>query len=177
MGNRRFNIVILRDNLRRGFFANAGHAGDIIGRIPHQCLHINKFGRCHAIFRLHIRRVIILCFRASALRFGNPHLEGFPCQLQKVSVPRNHNRHNAVFLRQSGKRPQNIVRLKALLLKNRDVHGLQYLLQKGHLFAQFLRHTLSGSLVAVKGSVAEGGRMQIKRHRQIIGLLLIQKLK
>ena len=75
-----------------------------------------------------------------------------------------YNRHNAVFLRQSGKRPQNIVRLKALLLENRDVHGLQYLLQKGHLFAQFLRHTLSGSLVAVKGSVAEGGRMQIKSN-------------
>ena len=81
------------------------------------------------------------------------------------------------FLRQSGKRPQNIVRLKALLLENRDVHGLQHLLQKGHLFAQLLRHALSGSLVAVKGSVAEGRRVQIKRHRQIIGLLLIQKLK
>ncbi len=158
-------------------FSHLGHPGNIVGGISHQRLQFNKLLRRHLVQGFHILRVIVLNLRPPHPGLGNPDFDTLRGNLQQIPVPGYQGHLHPPSLRLFGQSPQNIVRLQARLFHNGDFHGLKHFLHHRYLLPQFLRHGLAGALVRLIHLMAEGGRMHVKGHRQIIRMFLLQDLE
>ena len=98
-------------------------------------------------------------------------------QLQGVLVPGDDHRVPPLLPVPPRHGAQQVVRLPALQLAAADVHGVQHVLQHRHLNGQLLRHPLALGLVLGKRLMPEGGRPHVERHRQPLGLFLVQQLE
>ena len=69
------------------FLPDGRHARYIVRGIPHKGLHINEFLRRHLILPQHILREIVLNLSHAPAGSGDPYLNVFISQLQKIPVP------------------------------------------------------------------------------------------
>ena len=75
------NASILSDQRSRCFFSNSRHTRNIVCRIPHQRLDIDKLDWRHLIFFLYLSGIVILDLRACALCFRDTDLNMIRCKL------------------------------------------------------------------------------------------------
>ena len=120
--------------------------------------------------------------RRHILGGGLPHAGGHQLdhgvvrnELEAVLVTGDRHAVPSRRLTLAGDGADEIVGLVARQLVSGDAHGVQQLLEKGHLLRQLLRHSLALGLVALVGEVAEGGFPAVKGDAQGLGLLLLQK--
>ena len=144
----------LADELERRLFADAGDAGDVIGRIAHEGLHIDDLGRRIAVFGFHDS------WRNSQ-HVGDPFLGQIDrhvvCdQLQGVAVARDDGDGIAISCRAAGQGTDDVVPFIAFLFEDANTQAGQDFTDQGELGPQVIWGRLASSLVAVKQVVAEG---------------------
>ena len=142
---------------QRRLFADARHAGDVVGRVAHQAFDLDQLGRGHAVFfadgsLVHRQRLAV---------GGQQHGGGVVHQLQAVPVAGGQQGRATAGLVGGGQRAQNVVGLPAGLAHLGKAQIGQQGLQHRHLLGQFGRHPLAGGLVTVVGVVAEGGGLLV----------------
>ena len=150
------HAVIPPDQIQRGFFADARHAGDVVAGVAHQRLEVDHADGVEAVLlpeALH-RVVDGLGLAHAGLdvqypRFVRDELEG-------VLVPGGDDALVPRFLAEAGDAAQQVVGLEALALHAEDAHGVQHILEDGHLHCQLLRHALALGLVALVLLMPEG---------------------
>ena len=96
-------------------------------------------------------------------------------QLQAVLVPGDGHAFPPCGLALPGDGADEVVGLVARKLVPGDVHGVQHLLEDGHLDGKLLGHPLALGLVAVVGKVAEGGLPPVEGDAQGVGRLLLRQ--
>ena len=167
----------MQHQLRGRLFPDLWHARNIIRRISHQSLQINKLLRRNLIPRFHIPGIVVLHFCPAAFGLGNPNLNMLRCNLQKVPVPGNKSHFHAFPFGPRRQRSEDIVGLQPGLLHNTDAHRLKHLFHDRNLLPQLLRHRFSCSFIFLINFMPKGRRMHIKSHGQIIRFFLFQNLE
>ena len=114
MGIDIFDGVILLDKGQSAFFANAGHAGNVIGGIAHQGLDLDHFPGRHAVLFANGGGVHYLINGALRGSLGQNYADAVGDELQGVPVAGADKDGVAVFLPLPGQAAQDIVRLVAL---------------------------------------------------------------
>ena len=163
----------LRNQRQRGFFADAGHAGDVVRRIAHQALDVDELRRLDAVLLADGGGV-----HEDGLFVGRQ--QNRRCivhKLQAVAVTGSQQRRAARGLARCGQRAENIVGLPARLADLHKAKVGQQLLQNRHLLGQLLGHAVAGGLVAVVGGVAERRRALIPRDGDGVGLVRRQQVE
>ena len=161
------------DQRQCGFLADAGHAGDVVRRIAHQALDVDKLWRLDAVLLADGGRV-----HGDGLFVGRQ--QNRRCivhKLQAVAVTGSQQRRAARGLARCGQRAENIVGLPARLADLHKAKVGQQLLQNRHLLGQLLGHAVAGGLVAVVGGVAERRRALIPRDGDGVGLVRRQQVE
>ena len=160
-----------------GLLAHSRHSRNVIRRVPHERLHINKFRRRDPVSLLHVRGKIIRHLGPALLRPGNPDLHMLGGKLQRIPIPGNDGHLHPLLLTGPGNGPQQVVRFQPRLLHDLNPHGLKHFLDHRNLLTQLLRHGLSGTLVVRVHLMPEGRRVDVKCDRQVFRLFLIQNLE
>ena len=157
----------------RGLGTHPGHAGDVVGGIPHQGLQVNQFLRLESV--LCPEPFFIVHGRVGLAGLGDHqlHMDVFIDQLQTVPVAGDNDALPALFRADSPYGADHVIGLPALAFVDGDVHGPEHILHNGHLHGKLLGHSLPGGLVAVEAQMAEGGPMEVKGHAYRLGLLLL----
>ena len=152
---------------RGGFRPDAGHAGNVVNLIPHQRHEVDHPVRRHAVALLHG----LLIHDEPVVVVWVVDFHPRPHQLQHILVAR-HQKH--LHLGAGNPAPngrQEILRLIALPLEDRDAQRPQQLLDDGQLRDERVRHGFALDLVALEPLVAERGLPRIEGDRQRVGLL------
>ena len=139
---------------QRGLFADARHAGDVVGRIAHQALDFDELQRLHTVFFADRRRVHDKRLAVGREQHGRLVVH----QLQAVAVAGRQQRRAARARAGGGQRAQDVVGLPPGLAHLHKAEVVQQLLDHRQLLGQFLRHAVAGGLVTVVGFVAESRR-------------------
>ena len=168
--------MIFHNQFCGSLFPHFGNAGNIICRITHQCLQVDKFRGCDLVFLLHIPCIIIFYFRFSHPCLWNTDFYMIRCNLQQIPVPGYQGHLHAFRFAAFCHGPQNIVCFIARKLHNMNVHGRKKLFQYRNLLSKFLGHRLSGSLVCIIHLMTKCRCMDIKSHCQIGRFFLLQNL-
>ena len=99
----------------------------------------------------------------------------FRDELEGVLVPGDEAAVIPRLLADAGHGAQKVVRLPARQLVPADAHGVEDLLQNGHLDLQLLGHALAGGLIGGAQLVAEGWGVDVEGHADAVGLLLVHE--
>ena len=165
-------------NQRNGsLLADLRHTRYVVRGIAHERFDINKLPRRHPVGRLDILRIIVLNCGLPHAGLRNPDPGALRRNLQQIPVSGDQADLHAPALRFAGQRAQNVIRLKPRLLPHCDTHGGQHFLDQRHLLPQLVRHRMARSLVIRIIFMAEGRRVDVKSHRQIVRLLLLQNFE
>ena len=158
-----------------GLFAHAGHAGDVVGAVAHERLEIDHPPGLKAVFLPEALRGIKdgLRLAHASLDVADRGLVAY--KLQAVLVAGDDHAVPALFFTNRGRRAEDVVRLVALPLVTPYAHVVQQLFQQRHLHRELLRHALALGLVALVGSVAEGGRLEVEADAERVRFLLVQQ--
>ena len=158
-----------------GLFADAPHAGDVVGRIAHQALHLDELPRLDAVLFLDGGHIHGHGLAAAQRRGSQQHGGGLAYQLQAVAVSRGKEAVVLPGVTGSGQRAEDVVGLPAFGGDLPVAEVGQELLQHRHLLGQLVGHPVAGGLVAVVHLVAEGGGFEVERHGDLVrGALLEQ---
>ena len=168
---------VIHDELGRRLLSHFRNTGDVVGAVAHERFDINKCLRRYTVFFEDILRVIVFCQSLSLFGLGDPDADVIRRALKKVPVARHKCNLHAFFLTAPCKRAQDIIRLQARLFPYLYAHGLKDLLDQRDLFPQFGRHRLARPLVLLVDLMAESWRVDIKRHSEIVCLLLVEYLE
>ena len=151
------------NQLECAFFADARHAGDVVGLVTHDGLDVHKLlgryavmldeGRTVKVDRLGIRR--------------QQHRDVVPDQLERVAVSGEDVGRLARVGRGVCQCADEVVGFKALLFDDGEAHGAQHLLGGGKLLEQLGRRRAAARLVVGVHLVAEGRRFQVKGNRGV----------
>ena len=171
------NGVKFRDDLCRCLLTHTRNSRDVIRRITHQCLHIDKFRWCNEIPCFHILRIIILNFSSFFLRLRNPDHRRVRSQLQKIPVPGNDPHIESLLLHRQRYSADQIIRFEAFQRHQRDIHSPQDILHHRDLLPQLLGHRASRPLVGIVHLMAERRSMEIEGDSEILRLFFIKYSK
>ena len=155
-----------------GLRSHPGYAGNVVRAVAHQSLEIHQPRRRKAVFRFKYLRRIIQRRCLPALRADKFDRHMRIDQLQAVAVSCQDDAVPVLFAARGRYRPDDIVRLPALTLVNRDIHRSKDLLHDRHLHGKLLRHPVPRRLVAFILQVAEGRPVQIEGNTERIRLFL-----
>ncbi len=153
-----------------GLFADALHAGDVVGRVAHQTLDLDQLQGLDAVFLPDGIRVHGDRFAAAHGAGGQQHRGGVADQLQAVTV--SGGQIAVIFPGGAGggQGAQDVIGFPALGGDLPVTQVGEQLFEDGHLLGQLVGHGLPGGLVAVVHLVPEGGGPQVERHGHFIGL-------
>ena len=170
-----FQRAVLGDQLRRGFFAHAGHAGNVVGAVAHQSLHVDHLRGRYTVLLLNPRG-------RHALRFGDALFRiqdgrALARQLIAVAVAGDNQAVHAGFLAQAADGAQNVVGLVAAQAQLGDVHAFENFARRRNLRAHFLRRGRAAGLVGLVAQVPEGGGVLVEGHGAIGRLFLREHLE
>ena len=165
------------DEVQGGLFAHAGHAGDVVGGVAHQALHLDELFGLHAVFFLHGGLVHHHRLAAAHPGGGQQHRHVPVHQLQAVPVAGGDEAVVPPGRGGGGEGAQQVVRFVAFQADHGKAQVRQQLFQHRHLVRQLLGHAVAGGLVAVEHLVAEGGGLQVKGHRHLVGVVVPQKVQ
>ena len=157
------------DQRQGGLFTDAGHTGDIVRAVAHQCLDLDQFPGGDTVLFPDLLHAIEGALRAAHFGGGQPHGGGIAHQLQAVPVTGGDDALVAGVFAQAGQGAQNIVGLVPLTGHHRVAQLVQQLLEVGQLHGQFVRHTVAAGLVPGVELVPEGGAFEVKGKGDRIG--------
>ena len=165
-----FERAVFFDELLRGLFAHAGNAGDVVGGIAHQPLHVDELrGREVPLASDKVGRDALGVLDALlGVEYGGARAG----ELESVAVAGDDQAVDALLLALEGERAQQIVGLVALQFDDADVHFVQNVVDRAKLRAQLVGRGRAAGLVRVIFDMAEGRRVQIKCHGAQIGLFI-----
>ena len=165
-----FERAVFFDELLRGLFAHAGNAGNVVGSIAHQPLHVDELrGREIPAAADKIGRDALgvldalLCVEYGRVRAG---------ELERVAVAGDDQAVDALLFALERERAQQIVGLVALQFDDAYVHFVQHIVDCGKLSAQFVGRGRAAGLVGVIFDMTERRRVQIERHGAQVGLFV-----
>ena len=147
---KRFQIAIFDDQLRRGLDADPGHTRHVVGGIPRQRLHLDHLLRRHAEFLDHLR------YADAAVLHGVVHGDAVGHQLHQVLVGGNDGRGGAALAGQPHIGRDQIVGLEAGLLEAGQVEGADGFANQRELRDQVIGRRRPVRLVIGIKLVAEG---------------------
>ncbi len=145
-----FEVAIFGDQLRRGLDADAGNAGNVVGGIAGQRLHLDHLLRRHAEFLDH------LGYADAAILHGVVHDDAVGDELHQVLVGGHDGRGRAPFAGQPRIGRDQVVGLEAGLLQAGQVEGAHRLANEGELGNEVVRRRRPVCLVLRIDLVAEG---------------------
>ena len=156
-----------------GLFADACHAGDVVGGVAHEGLEVDHVDGVEAV-------LLPKRLRGHVLRGGLAHAGGHQLdlgavgdELEGVLVAGDDGAVPVCRLAFAGDGADEVVRLPACQLVAGDVQRVQHFLHHRHLHPQFFRHGLSGGLVGGVGGMAEGGGVDVKGDADGVGPFLV----
>ena len=155
--------------------ADAGHAGDVVGRVAHQRFEVDHFERVEAVLLPEQGGVVL-----GRLGLAHPGFDEYDVaivrdELEGVAVAGHEEGLIALLLADAGHGAEEVVGLPAGQLIAADAHRVQRLLEKRHLYAQLLGHGLSRGLVRVAQLMAERRGVYVERDAYAVGLPLVEK--
>ena len=171
--NSSFNCMIFAYNFLGCFRSDARYTRNIIGCIAHKPLHFYKFRRCYTVKLLNAVSIIIFncCFTGLCLRYPDKNL--ICCKLKQIAVTWKYSNLISFFICFSGKCTDNIISFITALLNGSDAHEPQKLLNHRKLFAKFIIHAFSCTLIFWIHKVPECRLMNIKSNGYVSRLFLI----
>ena len=167
--------------LGRALVADAGHAGNIVRRVALQRLEVDQLTRLQPVFLPeHVfvvddvadDKLAVGLFTAHAkldLRLGRQ-------QLQDVAVAADDANVDVLLFGLCHRRTDQVVGLVAVHHQDGDIERLDQLVNARHLLRQVIRHLVARAFVLAVQHVAPAQAV-VKRHRQIIGLILAQDVE
>ena len=156
------------DKIERRLLADAGDAGDIVGTIAHQRLHVDDLTGLIADQLFKMRGIQLQKFTDA--RLGEIDGGALVHQLIGVAVAGD---DDAVRIRKAvRKRTHEVVRLVAFLFAYADAHGAEQFFQHPHLHGEIVGHRLARRLIPVVQLMAEGRRLQVEGHDQLVRILV-----
>ena len=173
-GQQRIEIAVLLDQLRRRLDADARHAGDVVGRIAGQRLHVDDlFGR-HAELLDHLVAADLLALH------GVEHDDAGPHELHQVLVGGDDGHVAAGIDDLARVAGDEVVRLEAVLLDAGDVERLHGVADERELRDELIRRRRTVRLVVLVDLLAEGLLRRVEDDgemgRCLGGLRLAQEL-
>ena len=135
--------------LRRRLRADAGHAGDVVGRIAHQPQEVDELLGAHAVALPHLIGAVHRDVGDALLRGDDA--RQLARQLVGILVAGHEQGLEAQRLVAGGDGAQDVVALPTRHLHHGDGHGLKQLLHHGKLHAQLLVHGRALGLVLLEG--------------------------
>ena len=165
--------MVLLNKPQRGLFAYSGNSRDIIGAVAHKGLDLQHFPGRNAVDLGYLRRSV----NDVLLVGGEPYRHLVGDKLEAVAVSRGDGALSALRFSGVGERSDDVVRFVALLLHDGDSKRGEYLLDYRHLRTQLVWHCVAGALVVRIHLVPERRRMQVERHCDAVGSLLLHQLE
>ena len=175
-GEERVEVAELADHLRSGLLADAGDARDVVGRVALERLVVDH------LIGTQPESLVDPCdvvhHGVLDAGSGRHQSDARGHELEHVEVD-GHDRGFEVVARVEllGDRPDNVVRLVALHLVDRDPEGLDDLANLRELVAQVVGHLRPRRLVLGVLLVPEGWPGQVERDREVVGLEILQAAK
>ena len=161
--------------LRGRLVADAGHAGDVVGRVALEAQEVDELVGAHAVALLHLGRAVDGHVGDALLRGDDARLVAG--QLVGVLVARHEQRLVSQLLVACGHRAQDVVTLPALDAHDGHVHGLEQLLDDGELHLQVVVHGRALRLVLLERFHAEGGAARVERADDGVGAGHVDELE
>ena len=174
MGIGILNGLICHDKIGCCFLSNPRHTRYIIGRISHQCFHINKFFRRYLIPFFHICGIIVFNLRATPFCLRYTDFNMFRSKLQQISVSGYDYNFQSFGFTTFSDSSQQIIGFVTCLFHCHDTHGMKNLFHQRHLLPQLRSHRLSRTFISVKHFVAERRCMNVKCNSKIIWFFFFQ---
>ena len=170
-----FERPVLLQQLGRGLLADAGHAGDVVGRVALEPQEVGHLRRRDAVALRHLGRAVDGHVGDAFLRGDDARLVAG--QLVGVLVARHQQRLVAQLLVAPGHGAQDVVAFPSLHAHDRHVHGLQQLLDDGELHLQVVVHGRTLCLVLLEGLRAERRAACVERADDGIGVRDVDELE
>ena len=173
MGVNPVQTAEFRQQLLCGLGADAGHARNIVGGIPHEGFQVDELFRFETVF---LPEFFFVKQRRRGLpRLGDHQLDVDISvdQLQGIPVAGDDDTLPVLLRANLAHGADDVISLPALTLIDGNIHRPQNVLHNGHLLRQFLGHGMAGSLVAIVFQVPEGGAVEVEGHAHRLGLLLL----
>ena len=168
-GQERIEVAELADQLGGGLLADPGHARDVVGRVALERLVVDHLVGAEPEALVDLRDVVH--DRVLDARPGRHQPDPRRDQLEHVEVDGDDRRLEVVVrVELLDDRPDDVVRLVAGHLVDRDAERLDHLADLGELVAQVVGHARPGRLVLGVLLVAEGLAGQVERDRDVVGL-------
>ena len=149
MGVHPVQTAEFRQQLLCGLGADAGHARNIVGGIPHEGFQVDELFRFETVF---LPEFFFVKQRRRGLpRLGNHQLDVDISvdQLQGIPVAGDDDTLPVLLRADLAHGADDVIGLPALTLIDGNVHRPQNVLHNGHLLHQLLGHGMTGGLVAV----------------------------
>ena len=144
------DATIVLQKLRGGFIANAGHAGNVVGRIALQAQEVGELRRRHAIALLNLGRAVNRDI-GDALFRGN-HVRAIGHELVDVFIAAHKQGFVSQLFVAGRHRAQHVVAFPTLHANNGHVHRFEQMLDNGEL------------------------RLELGVHRRALGFVLLERL-
>ena len=169
------HAAVFAQQLQRGLFAHARHAGDVVGSVAHEAFEVGHLRGSHAVLREHRGRVEL--DRIADAAAGIEHVRRIRHQLQSVAVAGDKHGGQPRLLAPACERAENIVRLERRHLDDRRAHRPKQLLHARKLRAQPFVGGLAGAFIGVVRQMAESGAVHVERHGEVARLVFPEHLQ
>ena len=176
MGQQVVQRTILADELDGRLLADAGHAGDVVRGIAHECQHIHDlFGALDAPARQDLRHAENFRPFRSPGRLEDERVRRH--KLAEVFVRRDHVGLEAFLLGALHQRADEVVGLVAVAHEHRDVEGLEHAPHVRERRTDVFGHFLAVRLIVGELDVALRGRRGVEGDADVGGLLVLEDVE
>ena len=165
----------LSDEFHRRLQANARNAGDIVGRVPGERLHVALLPGLEAAVPLPDGLLVVDLRLAEARREQHPDARGD--ELQRVRVPRRDQRVHAALRRPRRDCSENVVRFVARRLNDGRAERPHHLLDALHVADEVGRRRRARRLVVGELLMPERRARRIERDRDMRWVVVGERLK
>ena len=155
------------------FRTDARQSRNIVGRIPHQRLHIDELKRRDAHCLQHLLSVITLICRLTAFCLRENDLRLVRSDLKKIPVSGNKRYGHAAIFTSSRECSEDIVCFPAVHLYVADPHRRKKIPDERHLLMEFRRSRGPIALIGLIFFMTEGRCRPVKCHSQVVRPLLL----
>ncbi len=162
--------LVLLQQLQRGFFADAGNAGNIVRVVAHQTLEVAHAVWFKTVLFLKNVPVELDCFADALL--GQEHVRMFVDELERVAVTGDEQRVNLLCFAKPRERAQYIVRFVARRFADGNAHLLEQFFEQRKLRAEVFLRLLAPRFVLRILVVPKGRPVHVERDDEIIRISL-----
>ncbi len=162
----------LLHELGRRLLADAGHAGDVVGRVALEPLEVRHLGRLDAVALA--GQLLVVDDGVPLVGAVHVDVDAGPHELDDVAVQSHKVGLEILRRRLAGQGAEHVVGLEACDANDGDLEGLDDFLAAGDLLVQVLRRRRPVRLVGLVLLVSKGGARRVERDGHVGGLQLLQ---